>query len=104
MRFGLVGTGFWAREAPGAGLKAAAAAELAGVWGRDRGRAEQAGASLDVRSYDDFDAMLVDVDAVSFAVPPDVQAELAVRAAAAGKHLLLEKPLATSVGAAREVV
>ncbi len=34
------------------------------------------------------------MDAVSFAVPPDVQPALALRAAAAGKHLLLEKPMA----------
>jgi predicted dehydrogenase len=39
------------------------------------------------------------VDGVAFAVPPDVQAAMAARAAAAGKHLLLEKPIATSVAA-----
>jgi predicted dehydrogenase len=37
------------------------------------------------------------------AVPPDVQAELAPRAAAAGRHLLLDKPLALSADAARRV-
>ena len=36
---------------------------------------------------------------MAFAVPPDVQAAMAARAAAAGKHLLLEKPIATSVAA-----
>jgi hypothetical protein len=36
------------------------------------------------------------LDAVAFAVPPDVQAELAVVAAQAGKHLLLDKPVATT--------
>ena len=44
------------------------------------------------------------VDAVSFAVPPDVQAPLAIRAAEAGKHLLLEKPVALSVADADAVV
>ena len=47
-------------------------------------------------AHDDFDAFLDSVDAVSFAVPPDVQAPLAIRAAEAGKHLLLEKPVALS--------
>ena len=37
------------------------------------------------------------------AVPPDVQAELAVRAAAAGRHLLLDKPLALSLDGADKV-
>jgi predicted dehydrogenase len=47
-------------------------------------------------AYEDFDAFLSAVDAVAFAVPPHVQAPLAVRAAQAGKHLLLEKPIALS--------
>jgi predicted dehydrogenase len=39
-------------------------------------------------------------EAVAFAVPPDVQAELATTAARAGKHLLLDKPVALTVPAA----
>jgi predicted dehydrogenase len=50
------------------------------------------------------DALLADVDAVAIAVPPDVQAPLAEHAAAAGKHLLLEKPIALDVAAADRVV
>jgi predicted dehydrogenase len=48
--------------------------------------------------------MLRHVDAVAFAVPPAVQAPLATRAAAAGKHLVLEKPVAPSVDEANELV
>jgi predicted dehydrogenase len=44
------------------------------------------------------------VEAVAFAVPPDIQAELAVRAAEAGRSLLLEKPLALTLEAADRVV
>ena len=40
---------------------------------------------------------------MAMAVPPDVQAELAVRAAAAGRHLLLDKPLALSLDGADKV-
>ena len=39
-------------------------------------------------------------EAVAFAVPPDVQAELAAVAAGAGRHLLLDKPVALTVAAA----
>ena len=52
--------------------------------------------------------MLGDVDAVAFAVPPDIQAEMALQAASAGKHLLLDKPdrircdCGTSVGGQRK--
>lgn len=55
---------------------------------------------LGVSAYDDFEALLADVDAVAFAVPPEVQAELALVAAKAGKHLLLDKPVAMTVAAA----
>jgi predicted dehydrogenase len=51
-------------------------------------------------AYPDVDALLADVDAVAFAVPPSIQAELALRAARAGKHLLLDKPIALDVAAA----
>ena len=38
MRFGLVGTGPWARRTHGPGLKAASGVELVGVWGRHAGQ------------------------------------------------------------------
>ncbi len=53
-----------------------------------------------VSAYDDFETLLEDVDAVAFAVPPGIQAELALVAAASGKHLLLDKPVAMTVAAA----
>jgi predicted dehydrogenase len=50
-----------------------------------------------------LDEFLAAVDGVAFAVPPDAGA-LATRAAAAGKHLLLEKPIATSAAAGGALV
>lgn len=103
MRFGLVGTGPWASMAHGPGLVAAEGVDLVGVWGRNPDNARSVAASLDTTAYDDFEAMLADVEAVAFAVPPDVQAEMALVAAQAGKHLLLDKPVAIDVEAARAV-
>jgi predicted dehydrogenase len=103
VRFGLVGTGPWAELAHGPGLLAAEGLELRGVWGRRFERAQQVAGRLGVTAYDDIGALLDDVDAVAFAVPPDVQATLATRAARAGKHLLLDKPVATSLDAARDL-
>ena len=92
VRFGLVGTGYWARETHAQGIAAAAGATLAAVWGRDRAAASALAARYGGNGHADFDAFLDEVDAVSFAVPPDVQPALALRAVAAGKHVLLEKP------------
>jgi predicted dehydrogenase len=101
MRFGLVGTGPWATMVHGPGLAGARDADLVGVWGRTREKAEGLASTLGVTAYDDYAALLADVDAIAFAVPPDTQAELALAAARAGKHLLLEKPVATTVDDAR---
>jgi predicted dehydrogenase len=103
MRFGLVGTGPWASMAHGPGLKMAKGVDLVGVWGRNVDSTRSVATRLGVAAYDDYDAMLADVEAVAFAVPPEVQAELALVAARAGKHLLLDKPVAISVEAARAV-
>lgn len=103
MRFGLVGTGPWAHKTHGPGLAAANGVELVGVWGRDPRKSGDLATTLGVASYDDYEALLADVDAVAFAVPPDIQAAMALQAARAGKHLLLDKPIALDVDAAREL-
>ena len=103
-RFGLVGTGHWARIAHAPALASTEGIEFAAVWGRNRAAARALAAEHGTRAYDDIDAFLSDVDAVAFSVPPDVQGALAVRAAGAGKHLLLEKPIATSDAAADALV
>lgn len=104
MRIGLAGTGYWARTVHAAGLAAHPEVELVGVWGRDLGRASAVAEPLGARGYDDFDALLGEVEAVAFALPPDVQDGLALRAAEAGKHLFLEKPIALDLAAADRLV
>ena len=104
MRFGVLGTGHWASAVHATALAGHPSAELVGVWGRDLAKAKALGAEFEVPGYSDVDALLADVDAVTIAVPPDVQAPLAVRAAEAGRHLLLEKPIALDVAGADRVV
>ena len=104
LRFGLVGTGYWARIAHAPALASAEGIELAAVWGRDRQAAAALAKAHGATPYEDIDALLAAVDGVAFAVPPDVQAPIAVTAARAGKHLLLEKPLAISEAEADELV
>ncbi len=104
LHFGLVGTGYWADVAHAAGIAAHPQAELAGVWGRDPAKARALAAKHGVRAFDDLGELIAAVDAVAFSVPPNVQAELALPAAEAGRALLLEKPLALSVEAAERLV
>ena len=46
MRFGVLGTGFWAKEVHAAALAAHPSAELVGVWGRDLAKAKAVGARV----------------------------------------------------------
>lgn len=100
IRVGLVGAGPWARAVHAPALVAHPQVVLAGVWARRRAAAEQLAPGC---AFERFEDLLDAVDAVAFAVPPGVQGELAVRAAAAGRHVICEKPLAETLGAARAV-
>src|ERR671930_1053210 len=104
LRFGLLGTGYWARETHAAALASHDDADFVGVWGRDPAKAAGVAERYGVRGFGEVEELLEQVDAVAISLPPDVQADLAVRAAGAGRHLLLEKPLALSLDDARRVV
>ncbi|MEV4347612.1 Gfo/Idh/MocA family oxidoreductase [Actinoplanes sp. NPDC049596] len=94
MRFGLFGTGPWAHLAHAPALAAHTDVEFVGVWGRNSDKASELAAEHGAKAYAEVDDLLADVDAVAIALPPDVQAPLALRAAQAGKHLVLDKPVA----------
>ncbi|MET9955536.1 Gfo/Idh/MocA family oxidoreductase [Streptomyces sp. NPDC006339] len=102
-RIGLLGTGPWAERTHAPALAGHPGVEFSGVWGRRPEAAAALAAACGTRAYDDVDALLAASDAVALALPPDVQAPLAVRAAAAGCHVILDKPVATSAATAREV-
>lgn len=103
LRFGVAGIGYWADTVHIPGLKQQPAVELVGAWGRNPKVLTEVTARHGIRAFARFEDMLSEVDAVSISLPPGVQAELAVVAADAGKHLLLEKPIAPTVEAAARV-
>ena len=103
-RFGVLGTGHWAETCHGAALAAHPDVELVGFAGRDAGRAAAVAARVGGRGFASPEELVEAVDAVTLALPPHVQAPLAARAARAGRHVLLEKPLALDVAAADDVV
>ncbi|WP_328810854.1 Gfo/Idh/MocA family protein [Rhodococcus sp. NBC_00294] len=102
MRIGLIGAGPWARQAAAPALTAHPDIEFAGIWARRPDAAAQT--APEVPYVDDVDALIDSVDAVAFAVPPEVQFDLARRAAAAGRHVLLDKPIAGSAADAATLV
>ncbi|NJP53616.1 Gfo/Idh/MocA family oxidoreductase [Streptomyces sp. SBST2-5] len=103
VRVGLVGAGPWARTMHARMLAAGPETSLAGVWARRPEAAAEVAAPYGAPVAASFEELLDTCEAVDFAVPPAVQADLAVRAARAGKALLLEKPLGPDLAGARAV-
>ncbi|OEV02682.1 Gfo/Idh/MocA family protein [Streptomyces oceani] len=103
VRVGLVGAGPWARVTHAPTLAAGPETELVAVWARRAEAARELAEPHGAVASESFAELLETCEAVAFAVPPAVQAELAVRAARAGKALLLEKPLGPDVASARAV-
>jgi predicted dehydrogenase len=84
-----------------------AGAEVVGLSGSDPDRARAAAAALDVpRVFETSEALATDpeVDVVHICTPNHLHASLARLALAAGKHVVCEKPLATTAADAEELV
>jgi predicted dehydrogenase len=100
---GLVGAGPWAAMLHAPMLAGGPETTLAGVWARRPEAARALAAAHGSRAVGSLEELWDACEAVAFAVPPDVQAELAAVAARAGRHLLLDKPVALTVAAAEEL-
>ncbi|MFJ1998713.1 Gfo/Idh/MocA family protein [Streptomyces asiaticus] len=103
LEVGLVGAGPWARAMHARMLAAGPETRLTAVWARRPEAARLAAAPYGARVAAGFEELLDHCEAVAFAVPPAVQAELAPLAAKRGKPLLLEKPLGPDLAAARRL-
>lgn len=103
--FGLIGTGvistFHARA-----IASLPGARLVAVTDVEHDRARSFAAAHECVAEPDLDALLArdDIDVVSVCVPSGLHAEVGVRAAAAGKHLVVEKPLDVTLDAADRLI
>jgi predicted dehydrogenase len=79
-------------------------AKLVALADVDRARAEALGARLGCEAFDDWRAALRNADAAVIAVPTERHLEVAGGALDAGKHVLVEKPIATTVAQAESLV
>ncbi|MEU5878639.1 Gfo/Idh/MocA family oxidoreductase [Spirillospora sp. NPDC047279] len=100
---GLVGGGAWAERVHAPHLAAGPETRLAGVWTRRPEASAALAGSFGVPAFTRIEELFDACEAVAFSVPPDVQADLAARAARAGKAVLLEKPLAMDLDGARRL-
>src|SRR5213083_3441417 len=105
--WGIVGTGKHPDLKIAPAMAAADAGELVGVYSRDQHRAEAFAHKHDARAaYSQLGDLLKDsrVDGVFVSSPNALHAEHVVQAAEAGKHVLCEKPMATTIADAVRMV
>jgi predicted dehydrogenase len=81
-----------------------AGSKLIAVVDADAGAAAKVGAELGARGLQDYREILDQVDAVSLAVPTPLHHAIGRELLARGVHLLIEKPIATTVAEAKELV
>lgn len=95
--WGVVGTGSHVTDWMAPAFSRAENTRLAAVCSRELPRAQEVAKQFGfARAYDSYDKMLADdsVDAVYVCTPNSMHAEQAIAAARAGKHVLVEKPMA----------
>ncbi len=101
-KVGIIGSGFMGATHATAWTQTPA--QVAGICSLDRASADALAAQTGGRVYDSIDALLAAVDVVDICSPTHLHHEMALRAAAAGKHIICEKPLARTYAQAREMV
>jgi UDP-N-acetylglucosamine 3-dehydrogenase len=77
---------------------------LAAVSDIDESRGKKIAGQHGCTYFRDYKDMLKDVDAVSIAVPTAFHRAVALECIRAGKHVLVEKPIADTVESAREII
>jgi len=97
IRWGILGAANFAREQMAPAINEAEGAELVALATSDRVRALPFAAfAPGLRVHDSYDALLADpgIDAVYVPLPNHLHVEWTLKALAAGKHVLTEKPIA----------
>jgi len=105
VRFGLIGCG---RVAPrhAQSLIQLSDTQLVAVADIREDRARRFSAEYGAQAYTDYDNMLArpDIDAVTVCVPSGLHAQVAIDVLHAGKHVLVEKPIALSLADADRMI
>jgi myo-inositol 2-dehydrogenase/D-chiro-inositol 1-dehydrogenase len=105
LRFGLVGYGAWGKGHAQV-IRRVAGCELRAVCARTEKSRAQAAAETAVDAYTNLDDLLArtDLDIIDVVVPNFLHEEIACAALESGRHVLLEKPMSTSVASCDRIL
>lgn len=109
VRIALIGAGAFVRKAHAPSLlELEEAARIAAVYSRTRASAEAVADSIPypVEIYTDIEALLANesIEAVDVALPVPMQPAVVSQALASGKHVISEKPIASTVAEAQALI
>lgn len=109
IRYAVVGAGWISQEAFFPGVPQSGNSTISAIVSGDRDKARKLAefhSIPTVVSYEAYDELLAGdtVDAVYIALPNSMHADFTIRAARAGKHIMVEKPLANSVEEAEAMI
>jgi 1,5-anhydro-D-fructose reductase (1,5-anhydro-D-mannitol-forming) len=103
----MVGTGAHVKDRMAPSAQRADETRLVAVYSRDKSRANDYAKDFGfARAYDDYSSLLADddVDVVYLATPNHLHEQQTIQAAEAGKHVLVEKPMALTNASAQRMV
>jgi predicted dehydrogenase len=104
--WGVLSTAKIGRERVLPGMRKSGLIEIRAIASRDPARARAAADALGIpRAYGSYEALLADpeIEAVYNPLPNHLHVPLTLQAAAAGKHVLCEKPIALTAGEAMQL-
>lgn len=109
IRYAVVGAGWISQESFMPGVAQCGNSTIAAIVTGDLAKGAKLAAFHKIPQvvpYEDYDALLASdtIDAVYIALPNSMHADYTIRAAKAGKHILVEKPLATTVADAKAMI
>lgn len=102
MKIGIIGTGSMGKT-HAAGW-AETPATIGGFVGKTVAHVQSLAKQYRAQAYPTFEAMLADVDVVDICTPTHLHHPQVLQAAAAGKHIICEKPLARTVAQGKEMI
>ena len=104
IKVGLLGAGDIA-DLHASGIKNCSSAELVGLFDIDNQKAQQKSDNYNCLSYDSAESMLKDplIDAIFVLTPLEEHFNCAINALNSGKHVLVEKPVSSSVDEIQQI-
>ena len=102
LKIGIVGSGFMGSTHAAAWAKLPV--DLVGICSADEQRVKNLAGQYGANPFTSLEALLEAVDVVDICTPTHLHHEMVLKAAAAGKHIVCEKPLARTSAQAREMI